>query len=527
MARRSKREAGNRPDRQRPGRRRANRTPLVFVCLAVVAIAIGVASFDKLPSPIGDNAEFAILARSLAGGHGLRYLNHPDLLPATKYPPGFPLFLAAWIPLFGSSMAVMKVVVLACYVCLVPLTFLLARRFLGQAESAIASLMIATSAGVPALATGVVPYSHEVLSDVPYALFSLAALVLIGDASKTRNLIAGLALAVWACAVRTAGVSLVVGAALFLVLKARRREALLVVGASAVFYCLWTLRNYLAGGEGGRYFGVLLAKNPYDPGLGTVGAVDVLGRVVVNLLAYVGGFLQENILPAIMGASSNPAISWPLALCVLAIMVVGGHRLRRRTLLVNLYLAAYAVVYLLWPEVWRSGRFMLPLAPIAAIYFTSGLVSLLGLISVKRLAALVVCGAVAATNLYSMVQYAERDRGYTAGWANYFSTAVWARDNTAPDALFLCRSGYLYYIFSGRKTIGYPFTRDADAMREYLAKWRPDYIVVDNELGFPQTQTYLLPVLTAMQDQLTGVYATAEPINAVFKFTPAGTGGAR
>lgn len=527
MARRSKQETRSKPDRRQPDRRGPYRTPLVLACLAAVAIAIGAASFDRLPSPIGDNAEFAILASSLATGHGFRYLNHPDLLPATKYPPGFPLFLAMWIPLFGSSMVVMKVVVLACYVLLVPLTYLLARRFLGQAESVIAALMIATSAGVPGLAAGVVPYSHEVLSDVPYALFSLAALLLIGGASKTRGLLAGLALVVWAYAVRSAGVSLVVAAALYLMLRSRRREALLLLGSFAVFSCIWMLRNYLVGGEGSRYFDVLAAKNPYDPSLGTVGVVDVLSRIVVNFLAYVGGFLQENILPAVVGASSRPLYVWPVSLILMAVMIVGGWRLRRKALLLNLYLAAYALVYLLWPETWRSGRFMLPVAPIAAVYFASGIVHILGHLRLKRTAALAVLAAVAATNLYSLPQYAARERGYTVGWANYLSTAIWARENTEPDALFLCRSAYLYYVFSGRKTIGYPFTRDADEMRAHLAKWHPDYIVIDNELGFPQTQIYLLPVLVSMEDQLKSVFATPEPINAVFRFTPAGTGGAR
>jgi hypothetical protein len=319
----------------------------------------------------------------------------------------------------------------------------------------------------------------------------------------------------------------VAAGAIFLVLKSRRREALLLLGASAAFLGLWTLRNYLVAGEGSRYLDVLLAKSPYDPDLGSVGVMDVVNRIVVNFLAYVGGYIQENVLPAIMGASSSPAITWPVALLVIAVMVAGGHRLRLKAQLLNLYLAAYGLVYLLWPEVWRSGRFMVPIAPIAAIYFVRGLTWILGRFGARRTAALAVVAAIAATNLYSMVQYAGRQRGYTAGWNNYLRTAVWARENTEPGALFVCRSGYLYYLFSGRKTIGYPFTRDADAMRAYLAEWRPDYIVVDNDLGFPQTQLYLLPVLVTMEDRLASVFVTEEPVNAVFRFTPAGAGGTR
>jgi hypothetical protein len=141
--------------------------------------------------------------------------------------------------------------------------------------------------------------------------------------------------------------------------------------------------------------------------------------------------------------------------------------------------------------------------------------------------ALAVCIAIGATNVYAVGKYAARPRGYPPGWANYLGAANWAAQNTDPGSVFLCRSTYLFYVFSGRRTIGYPYTRDATAMRDYLLEQRPDYIVLDNELGFPQTQTYLVPVLRTMESLLEPVYSTGEPVNSVFRFTLPSGGGHR
>jgi len=502
-------------------RRGGRRLALVLLSLGAVSALIGAISFDSLPSTIGDNAEFAILARSLAAGEGLHYLNHPALLPATKYPPGFPLMLAMLIPLFGGSMVVMKVEVVVCYVLLVMVAFLLGRKLIEENLSLVGALMIATSAAV-------LPYSHEVLSDLPYALFSLLGLLLVINYHARRMpLLIGLAVCIWAYVVRTAGVSLVGAVALFLLLRHRRREACLLIAAFVIFSAAWMLRNRLAAGEGSRYLSVFFAANPYEPDLGRITILGFLKRVMVNLWTYMTGMLPLDFLPSIVGYITDFSARAFVSLVLLGVAGLGGFSLRKRAALVNLYLLAYMAVCLVWPEVWRSERFMLPIAPLVAVYFLAGIERICAYFSLRRMAVLLICIGLAATNLYSLVQYASRPHGYPPGWNNYFETAIWARDSTKPDAVVLTRSPFLYYIFSERRTIQYPFTRDAEAMRTYLDRWHPDYIVVDNSIGFPQTATYLVPVLLAMPDRITSVYSTPEPINLVLRYLPSGPGSGR
>ncbi|MFC1800103.1 ArnT family glycosyltransferase, partial [Candidatus Eisenbacteria bacterium] len=205
----AKKTKGARPAEPRPGQNRSkqkiSRRELAVILIVICGIALlaGILSFDSLPSGIGDNAEFVILARALAQGQGFRYINHPDLRPATKYPPGFPAFLAGWSFIFGDSVKSMKINVLLCFVAAAGLTFLLGRRLIGDHLAALAALTIAISSTV-------IEYSHQVLSDVPYMLFTLVALYLvITGARGSRTAAAGLLLCIWAYFARTAGASLV------------------------------------------------------------------------------------------------------------------------------------------------------------------------------------------------------------------------------------------------------------------------------------------------------------------------------
>jgi hypothetical protein len=95
------------------------------------------------------------------------------------------------------------------------------------------------------------------------------------------------------------------------------------------------------------------------------------------------------------------------------------------------------------------------------------------------------------------------------------------QENTPEEAVVMCRKPFLYYIFSERRTIGYPFTRDRRAMRDYLNEAAPDYIVLEHfSEGTSHTDVYVVPVLQDMLGSVTTVVRTREPVNAVVRFEP-------
>ena len=210
------------------------------------------------------------------------------------------------------------------------------------------------------------------------------------------------------------------------------------------------------------------------------------------------------------------------------LLLLGGYTLRRKTLLISLYLVIYLAVYLMWPDVWMSERFMIPVAPFLAIYLFAGCRRIIRYFEAKHLAVVILCAALVLTNVYSLAEWTRRARGYPPGWSEYLETAQWVREYTPEQSVVMCRKPFMFYLFSNRKTIAYPFTRDGEVMRKHLADSRPDYIILEDfGGGTSTTEVYLVPVLKEMLAYLDNVYATGEPVNMVLKFTPPGPGGER
>jgi 4-amino-4-deoxy-L-arabinose transferase-like glycosyltransferase len=508
--------SGRSPDRKPPLSRKW--VVIAVVALCGISVLAGVLAFDSYPSIIGDNAEFIILARSLAAGNGFRYINHPDNKPATKYPLGFPALLAGWIKIFGDSVVSMKVCVLACYVAAVGLTFAVARKLVGWSYALAAAGLVATSATV-------VSYSNQVLSDVPYMAFSLVGLYLLLTEKPGRwHLAAGLAICIWALVVRTAGMSLVLAAVVFLFIKGRKKAAFAAIAAAVLVSALWSFRNYALTGEGSRYTEVLFSANPYDPDRGMLTFSGLVSRFVTNARAYLGGMLPVTILPTLIKGAPRGG-GGPLRVLVSVFVLIvagfGGYSLRRRGLLLGMYMLVYFGLYLVWPEVWRSERFMVPVAPVLAILSVWGLKTIMTYFDVRRGIILAACAALVLSNLFTLSSYIRRERGYPIGWVRYLETAQWAGSNTDPASVVLCRKPFLFYLFSERRTIAYPFTHDREAMREYLLEARPNYIVLDDfGGGTSATEVYVVPVLQDMLEYLRLAYETEEPVNKLLAFRP-------
>jgi hypothetical protein len=81
-----------------------------FVGAAV--FIVGALIVDGLPVGVThDDSMYVVLAKSLATGHGYRWLNIPGAPPATHYPPGYPAVLALlWLmfPTFPASVVAFK-----------------------------------------------------------------------------------------------------------------------------------------------------------------------------------------------------------------------------------------------------------------------------------------------------------------------------------------------------------------------------------------------------------------------------------
>ena len=328
---------------------------------AGLPLAIGLASlglvwwtFDAKLGISGDNCEFIILARSLAQGMGMSYINLPDPEISTKFPFGFPLLLAPLAWLFPQEWLPMKWLVAAFFIGAMPLYYFLVRHRLGQGAALWATAFCATNLVI-------LDYADQVMSEIPYLTFSLLALLLLEQALAAER--AGRAGLGWwlgvffsllaAYYIRTIALSLLVAVLGYLLAKGKVRRAAFLGGGAFLAMALWALRN--RGGVGGGYFYQLIYVNPYRHDYGLLTFKEILERMALNAQHYFYYRIPAGFYPEWGFAVSAFVISLSVAGAVLCVK-------RKRHLALLLYAVFFGAVLIIWP--WTSERFLLPLIPV-------------------------------------------------------------------------------------------------------------------------------------------------------------------
>lgn len=508
----------------------------VPAALALVCLAIGGWTFDAKLSLSGDNTEFITLARSLARGQGLSYIQQPDAHPATKYPFGFPLMLAPFAAgvegaagfegAAGAADATrpandwiaMKWLVVVLFSASVPLFYLLARREMGEGAALVAAALAATN---PLL----VDYGHQVMSEIPYLAFSLASLLLlqIGLEPERREwngwLIGGFVLAVSAYYVRSVGVALLGALMVHLLWRRQWRRAGAAVGGTVLCLLPWVLRNRAAGG-GGVYVKQLIQVNPYYPEQGLLNLSGLLERVAGHIVFYLQHGLPQALVPSlgVWRGPLNPASLGLLALAGYAV-AVWWRRDQHRLLLI--YAVFFLGTVLLWP--WPGDRFVVPIIPLLVFFAVRALAQLL--CQVRRFGGQSVAGVLMAASaavllwgnaglLDGLARRARAD--YPPAWRNYYAAAQWLRANTPANVVVCARKAFWLYVASGRRAVPYPFV-EPDGVLTDLDRHGVDYVVVE-QLGFRQTPMFLLPAIGAHAERFDVVWQQGRPDTYVLAY---------
>lgn len=437
---------------------------LLGVVVTVSGIVVAMA-FNPIPHTGGDNAGYIGLAHGLITTGSYTDVFDPEGLPHTKYPPVFPALLALLISLGARTWVALKMTAAVSTVAAVGFTYVWAERSLG----ALAAFAVAL---VLALSSGIVYYSHWILSDPFFLALTVAALFALARADEDEAppvwLVAGVLAAGLAYFTRSAGLPLIVALLAWLGLR-RRWRALAVTAAclgSPMF--AWWLRGR---GEGVAQYGAeFWMVDPYQPALGTIGLLGLIPRLFGNLSAYV-----VNHLPGGVVGAQGPALTLlgvVLTLSSLAGWVLSG---RKRVGPAELFFPLYTGLILLWPEVWGGDRFALPLYPLVFLY---GAVALREAIrrmpaparSVLPAAVVLALLLPAAKNWIEVTRQASacaRAVGERGPWGCYgpqigsfVGAAAWAGSGIPPGAAVLSRKPRHFYLLSGHPSRAFPFDED-------------------------------------------------------------------
>lgn len=468
-----------------------------FLPLVAAATVFGVGAWMIDGWAVGalrDDSMYLELAKSLATGHGYRWLNLPGTPAATHFPPGYPVVLALlWMvaPSFPANVVLFKLAnTLFATLSAVCIARFVRRRF---AWSEIAAPVFAVAA---VLAVPLLTLATQVMSEPLFLLALIITLLVAEDVIDDREarwprLVMLSLLAAGTTLVRTNGVALLPAVVIVLCLRRRFRDAGVFTAATIAALLPWQLwvaahADLVPAPMRGNYgsYAALLVDAVRARGLGFLGAVAArTSGEMATMLQYVA-------------APGAPAFIRVVALLVATCLAALGARpLWRRAPVTALCLAGYGAIVVLWP--YTPARFLWCVWPLVLLLPVLGARELLAWIPrhpglrITRVAGLAGAAALVVGYVtFNVVSF--RNGSWSAGgYAERLRPlVVYVATKTPLDAVVATEAENTVYLYTGRRTVplGSFMATDyvkprassgfADAMVVVLDRYRPARVVV-------------------------------------------------
>lgn len=479
----------------------------LFTILFLVVLLYTAGLTDEL-GVFGDNANYIAVAESLSSGKGyssLYYPGSPEEVRHTLYPFVFPFILSFVILLFGKSIVMMKLAVAILGVAASVFVYLLFN--LDQDHKFAVSVAIISS-----LNPAIYLFSHSIMSEIPYMLFSVAALFLFR--SYEQNLQSGrpsahyfflsLIFLLLSYFTRITGITLfaaffaymLIEKIIFPYIKNKHSvndymhhiKKLLVLSSSFLIpAAAWTIRNLLVSTKDLSRISYFFLKDVKNPGLGTVAFNDLFLRIFENIKFYLGSGITKDLTKISLNLSWTAALVLILVgMWVVILYAFFSLAVKKRTV-VEYYTFFYIALIILWP--FSTFRFFVPVMPFLIYYFFVGLKKLLDLIRLDRLFYYVVGFAVLISFVGTMfLIYGMHNSVYSYEWQDYKKVSEYS--SGMPEGTFLVRQCAMFYFWSGQKCIVFPKSFDSeDSFFRYLRENNISYILID-EFGNSKKSDY-------------------------------------
>lgn len=454
--------------------------PAALAALAT-AFAVYLLRLDRVIGLQADDAWYVLLARALAEGRGYELINAPTPGLMPLYPPGFPLLLSLVFriaPDFPSNVPLLKSLsilsalgagAVACWYFThlrgAPWHFALAL----STAATVAPLLVFLSTGM-------------LMSEPVYLLVQMMAIALVERGAQHQDavrtpLIAGL-IAGFAMLVRTAGIGVIIGGLIYLLLKRRRRAALTFVLGAAALVAPWAIYaqiNAPTPAQQCEHNGYIVRsyaeqfwhRSAGSPHLGSVGVRDLPERVwqnAVRMTTRDAGELSAARLYYFLEDAGAGAAALSLALS--ALIIIGYiASWRRGPTMAEVFIAPTLAIILLWP--WDTLRFLVVLLPFGLFYLLTGAGILYGFLMRRREWApnwrglTVAAGVIVALNLYANFIYIVRGLGsapderpaLVRAFEENEEMLLWMREGLPEDAVVAATNPGLVFLYTGRRAI--------------------------------------------------------------------------
>ncbi len=479
--------------------------------------------FDKKVSLGGDNASYYILGKALSSGEGYTNIHVPGKPAHNHFPPGYPAILGVFM-VFTGSITFLKILNGVFLLGTSFITYLLLRRFTENDRMAfVISILLFFNFHL-------LSYSTIMMSEVPFLFFATLAMLFFVRLEenekpfyKDLNFYFLLLTSSFAYHIRTAGIALVAGFALYLLIRKKWAIIGAYLGGFALLGVPWFLRGKSLGGS--AYLDQLFMVNPYRPEEGAMQLADWFTRFGNNLTRYLGKEIPHGLFPGFpVDYAPDASGNVFYGILIVVVLVFGLIKLPKYNWLLAGYLMGTFGILLLWPDVWFGTRFILPLIPILLFLFVYGLYALVNFgfskISVNTQLNPLLFLILILFFTPQLKQLSEAaDESYQPKFKNYFEVASWANTNLPEDAIICTRKPGLFYLFAGRQVAKFANTPDYNELFADMNEWGFTHVVID-QLGYAQTGRFLVPAVQDNPEKFQLLHQTTAPETYLLSYQP-------
>jgi len=307
--------------------------------------------------------------------------------------------------------------------------------------------------------------------------------------------------------IRTAGVALVGGVLLLLLVNKNWKYLAGYTIGFLMLYLPWVIRGQNLGGS--SYTRQLKMINPYRPELGMADFSDLLTRILTNISRYISKEIPSVTVPFI--ETNYREVSnfgdYLIGLIIIGLAIYGLIKLKKFKWLIIFYLLASAGILSIWPSTWIGVRFILPVVPFILISILFGFKLLIDKFS--KINALLLC-VLAIFFIPSVTKLSKSSKApYTANWQNYFKIANWVKENEKSKILVSCGKPILFHVYSNQFTVRYKFTSDDQELIADLKDRNVKYVVLDRV--YANSVRYLFPAVQNNQDRFKVILKLENP----------------
>lgn len=507
----------------------------VLICVIILALYAGVIKSYWTPEP--DSAYFISIARSMAKGDGFTHLGYS----VNKIPPGFPLMLVPVILLKGVNFLCMNILIILCALGSFLVIYYLFRINFNQNYA----FFIMTFSAISIL---MVSRALYIMSDIPYLLFSMLALLLIEKSLRKPLTIkyeigAGIFIAL-SLAIRSIGLSLLIAYLLYLLIKKNvdlryKRIAVVLITVAVIII---TLKISVRGGEKLQEHNLAqlnefvsykeeLIRIKYDEPFNRVNPISLVARAIKNSVSYAGTMSNEILgRPWLLSRErltlGRPILHNLLLLFTLAaiplIIIIGFYiSLLRGPSLVAFYFILYLGIQVLFSA--REPRYLIGILPFIFHYFFIGINFVskkLTLFSKKKIAIpvsvvfLLVLGSLNIYHDLTLLKSVHIIPGYCPDYGNqqnvknFMNVIVWIKKELPPGSRIISDMAPWVVLFSEKWCISFPKTSNQEIITEFIRETGADHIVVAPV--YKEKYVYLTPVIEAHPTAFSLLYKSGQ-----------------